>query len=416
MTRFPLFHAFSCSLLALASQALGWQTSGESVPAVPQEFRAAWISTVHNIDWPSRSGLSGAAQRAELLNILNTCAQLKLNAVFLQVRPNADALYRSSLEPWSQWLSGPGVNPGYDPLAFAIQEAHRRGIELHAWFNPFRAKANVKHAVGRNHISLTRPDLMKRNGSVLLINPSASASRDHALKVIMDVVRRYDIDGVHLDDYFYPYPTPGRAWSPASFGDGKSPSQRRGYIDDFVQDMYKSVKSSKPWVRVGVSPFGIWRPGVPGGIEAGVDAYEHLACDARKWLSRGWVDYLAPQLYWRCSPAKQSFPALMQWWAAQNSRRPVWPGIATARIMSSEDPGRPASEIAAQVNYSRSLARTAPGQCFWSIKSIMRNAGGIQKYLNRLYPSMAVPPAMPWCGTGTPGQPQNFMWRTMVPP
>lgn len=180
--------------------------------------------------------------------------------------------------------------------------------------------------------------------------------------------------------------------------------------------MYKSVKSSKPWVRVGVSPFGIWRPGVPGGIEAGVDAYEHLACDARKWLSRGWVDYLAPQLYWRCSPAKQSFPALMQWWAAQNSRRPVWPGIATARIMSSEDPGRPASEIAAQVNYSRSLARTAPGQCFWSIKSIMRNAGGIQKYLNRLYPSMAVPPAMPWCGTGTPGQPQNFMWRTMVPP
>ena len=346
------------------------------------------ISTVHNIDWPSRSGLSGAAQRAELLNILNTCAQLKLNAVFLQVRPNADALYRSSLEPWSQWLSGPGVNPGYDPLAFAIQEAHRRGIELHAWFNPFRAKANVKHAVGRNHISLTRPDLMKRNGSVLLMNPSASASRDHALKVIMDVVRRYDIDGVHLDDYFYPYPTPGRAWSPASFGDGKSPSQRRGYIDDFVQDMYKSVKSSKPWVRVGISPFGIWRPGVPGGIEAGVDAYEHLACDARKWLSRGWVDYLAPQLYWRCSPAKQSFPALMQWWAAQNSRRPVWPGIATARIMSSEDPGRPASEIAAQVNYSRSLARTAPGQCFWSIKSIMRNAGGIQKYLNRLYPSI----------------------------
>ena len=244
MTRFPLFHAFSCSLLALASQSLGWQISGESVPAVPQEFRAAWISTVHNIDWPSRSGLPGAAQRAELLNILNTCAQLKLNAVFLQVRPNADALYRSSLEPWSQWLSGPGVNPGYDPLAFAIQEAHRRGIELHAWFNPFRAKANVKHAVGRNHISLTRPDLMKRNGSVLLMNPSASASRDHALKVIMDVVRRYDIDGVHLDDYFYPYPTPGRTWSPASFGDGKSPSQRRGYIDDFVQDMYKSVKSS----------------------------------------------------------------------------------------------------------------------------------------------------------------------------
>ena len=364
MTLSPFFHGLACSLLALTAQALAWQPSGETVPPAPQEFRAAWISTVHNIDWPSRSGLSGAAQRSELLNILNTCAQLKLNAVFLQVRPNADALYRSFLEPWSQWLSGPGVNPGYDPLAFAIQEAHRRGIELHAWFNPFRAKANVNHAVGRNHISLTRPDLMKRSGSVLLMNPSASASRDHAMKVILDVVRRYDIDGVHLDDYFYPYPAPGRSWTPGSFGDGKSPSQRRAYIDDFVHDMYKSVKSSKPWVRVGISPFGIWRPGVPAGIEAGVDAYEHLACDARKWLSKGWVDYLAPQLYWRCSPAKQSFPALMQWWAAQNTGRPVWPGIATARIMSSEDPGRPASEIAAQVNYSRSLARNAPGQCF----------------------------------------------------
>lgn len=214
MTLSPFFHGLACSLLALTAQALAWQPSGETVPPAPQEFRAAWISTVHNIDWPSRSGLSGAAQRSELLNILNTCAQLKLNAVFLQVRPNADALYRSFLEPWSQWLSGPGVNPGYDPLAFAIQEAHRRGIELHAWFNPFRAKANVNHAVGRNHISLTRPDLMKRSGSVLLMNPSASASRDHAMKVILDVVRRYDIDGVHLDDYFYPYPAPGRSWTP----------------------------------------------------------------------------------------------------------------------------------------------------------------------------------------------------------
>ena len=179
--------------------------------------------------------------------------------------------------------------------------------------------------------------------------------------------------------------------------------------------MYKSVKSSKPWVRVGISPFGIWRPGVPAGIEAGVDAYEHLACDARKWLSKGWVDYLAPQLYWRCSPAKQSFPALMQWWAAQNTGRPVWPGIATARIMSSEDPGRPASEIAAQVNYSRSLARNAPGQCFWSVKSIMRNAGGIQRYLNKLYPSMAVPRPCRGAAPERPDSRRISRWRTTAP-
>ncbi len=402
------FRQLACIALALSAQAFGWESSNETVPPVPQEFRATWISTVHNLDWPSKSGLSAAAQKAELLKILNTCAQLKLNAVFLQVRPNADALYRSSLEPWSQWLSGPGVNPGYDPLAFAIHEAHRRGIEVHAWFNPFRAKANVNHSLSRGHISRTSPGLMKRSGSVLLMNPSASASRSHALKVILDVVRRYDIDGVHLDDYFYPYPVPGKKWVPGSFSDGKTPAQRREYIDDFVEDLYDEVKDEKPWVRVGISPFGIWRPGVPAGIEAGVDAYEHLACDARKWLAKGWVDYLAPQLYWRCSPPEQSFTTLMRWWAAQNTRRPVWPGIASARINSKEDPGRPASEIAAQIRYSRSLARTAPGQCFWSVRSIMRNSGGIQSHLNKLYPTVAAPPAMPWCGTATPGKPVNF--------
>ncbi len=404
----PVLRTLSCIALALVGQVFAWQRSNENVPPAPQEFRAAWISTVHNIDWPSRSGLPAATQKAELLNILNTCAKLKLNAVFLQIRPNADALYRSKIEPWSQWLSGPGINPGYDPLAFAIQEAHRRGIEVHAWFNPFRAKANVGHSMPRNHISRTSPKLMKRSGSTLIMNPSASASRDHALKVIMDVVRRYDIDGVHLDDYFYPYPTPGKQWSPRSFTDGKTPAQRREYINDFVEELYDDIKDEKPWVRVGISPFGIWRPGVPAGIEAGVNAYEHLACDARKWLAKGWVDYLAPQLYWRCSPSEQSFPALMQWWALQNTRRPVWPGIATARIKSKEDPGRPASEIARQVKYSRSLARTTPGQCYWSVKSLMRNADGIQKYLNQLYPTAAIPPAMPWNGAAPPGTPVNF--------
>ena len=384
MTRFPLFHAFSCSLLALASQALGWQTSGESVPAVPQEFRAAWISTVHNIDWPSRSGLSGAAQRAELLNILNTCAQLKLNAVFLQVRPNADALYRSSLEPWSQWLSGPGVNPGYDPLAFAIQEAHRRGIELHAWFNPFRAKANVKHAVGRNHISLTRPDLMKRNGSVLLMNPSASASRDHALKVIMDVVRRYDIDGVHLDDYFYPYPTPGRAWSPASFGDGKSPSQRRGYIDDFVQDMYKSVKSSKPWVRVGISPFGIYRnkkstPDGSGSNTNGLQNYDDLYADVARWVKEGWIDYNIPQIYWEIGHPAADYITLIQWWNKNATREGthLYIGQNVARTMK-------ADQLTRKMLYERSLSKVK-GNCFWPANEILWNNKGVADSLKQNY-------------------------------
>ncbi len=169
-----------------------------------QEFRAAWIASVHNLDWPSKAGQSPAEQKRQLVGILDTCARLKLNAVFLQVRPNSDALYQSSIEPWSQWLSGAGVNPGYDPLAFAVDQAHLRGIEIHAWINPFRAKTNVSHAVGKGHISQTSPALMKKAGSVLMADPGLSASRAHVIRVVKDIVSRYDIDGIRIEDYFYP--------------------------------------------------------------------------------------------------------------------------------------------------------------------------------------------------------------------
>ncbi|MBR2125308.1 MAG: family 10 glycosylhydrolase [Akkermansia sp.] len=383
--------------LFAALQGAAWQQVNEGAPEPPREFRAVWVSTVYNLDWPSRAGLSAARQKQELLTILNKAVQLKLNAIILQVRPNGDALYRSNLEPWSAWLSGPGVNPGYDPLAFAITEAHKRGLELHAWFNPFRATISGR-PVGRNHISRRSPGLLKKAGSTTILNPSSSAAQQHVLSVIMDVVRRYDIDGVHLDDYFYPYPPNN------NISDGKTPAQRRAAIDSFVQRLYSGVKQLKPWVRVGISPFGIWQPGYPSGVQAGVNAYEHLACDARKWLSRGWVDYLAPQLYWRID-SDQSFPDLMRWWSAINPARPVWPGIASARINSSEDPGRPASEIDAQIDLSRRLARQSSGQLFWSWRSIGGNAGGIQSYLARRYTSCAVPPAMPWCGNVRPARP-----------
>ncbi|MBQ3218482.1 MAG: family 10 glycosylhydrolase [Akkermansia sp.] len=383
--------------MAAALLSPAWQQVNEGAPEPSREFRAVWVSTVYNLDWPSRAGLPAEQQKQELLTILNKAVQLKLNAVILQVRPNGDAIYRSSIEPWSAWLSGPGVNPGYDPLAFAIQEAHRRGLELHAWFNPFRATISGR-PVGRNHISLSQPGLLKKAGSTTILNPSSSKAQQHVLKVILDVVRRYDIDGVHLDDYFYPYP-PNH-----NIRDGKTPAQRRTAINAFVQKLYSSVKQAKPWVRVGISPFGIWQPGYPAGVEAGVNAYEHLACDARKWLASGWVDYLAPQLYWRIDSA-QSFPELMRWWSDINPSRPVWPGIASARINSKEDPGRPASEIDAQIDLSRRLARQSAGQLFWSWRSIGNNAGGIQKYLTRRYTSYALPPAMPWCGRVRPARP-----------
>lgn len=377
--------------------AQAWHPVNENAPEPAREFRAVWVTTVFNLDWPSKAGLSAAQQKQEMLNILNTAVKLKFNAIILQVRPNADAIYQSSLEPWSCWLSGAGVNPGYDPLAFTIAEAHKRGLEVHAWFNPFRATISGK-AVGKNHISLKNPGLLKKAGSTQILNPSSSTAQGHVLKVILDVVRRYDIDGVHLDDYFYPYPPHN------NISDGKSPSQRRAAIDSFVSKLYSSVKAVKPWVRVGISPFGIWQPGYPSGVEAGVNAYEHLACDARKWLSKGWVDYLAPQLYWRIA-GPQSFTALMQWWANINPRRPVWPGIASVRINSDEDPGRPASEIGAQLDASRKLARQSCGQIFWSWRSIGTNRGGVHKEIAKRYTGYAVPPAMTWCKDSVPARP-----------
>ena len=384
-------------MLLTTMVAHAWQQVNENAPEPAREFRAVWVTTVFNLDWPSKAGLSAEQQKKEMLNILNTAVKLKINAIVLQVRPNADAIYKSSLEPWSCWLSGAGVNPGYDPLAFTIAEAHKRGIEVHAWFNPFRATISGK-SVGKNHVSLRYPKWLKKAGTTQILNPSNQAAQQHVLKVIMDVVRRYDIDGVHLDDYFYPYPPHN------DINDGKTPAQRRAAIDGFVYNLYRNVKAVKPWVRVGISPFGIWQPGYPSGVEAGVNAYEHLACDARKWLQKGWVDYLAPQLYWRIE-GPQSFTALMQWWANINTSRPVWPGIASVRINSTEDPGRTASEIGAQIDASRKLARQSCGQIFWSWRSIGTNRGGVQKEIAKRYTGYAIPPAMPWCKDSIPGRP-----------
>lgn len=384
-------------VLILSTTAHAWQQVNENAPEPPREFRAAWVATVFNLDWPSRAGLSAGQQKQELLNIITRAHKLRLNAIILQVRPNGDALYKSSLEPWSGWLSGPGVNPGYDPLAFAITECHKRGMELHAWFNPFRATISNR-PVGKGHVSRRSPGWILRAGGTTMVNPASSSARNHVMQVILDVVRRYNIDGVHLDDYFYPYPPHHKV------ADGKSPAQRRAYIDDFVQTLYTRVKGIKPYVRVGISPFGIWQPGYPGSVEAGVNAYEHLACDARKWIRKGWVDYLSPQLYWRCE-GPQSFNALMGWWSSINPSRPIWPGIASVRINSSEDPGRPASEIGRQIDYSRKLARQSCGQLYWSWKSLGTNRGGVCEELAERYTTLAVPPPMPWSGSTRPTRP-----------
>jgi uncharacterized lipoprotein YddW (UPF0748 family) len=391
-------------------------------PPVSREFRAAWVATVGNIDWPSKAGLTTQQQQAELVAILDRAVQLRLNAIILQVRPGCDALYASTLEPWSEYLTGHmgrAPAPFYDPLAFAIQQAHERGLELHAWFNPFRAHhSKALSPISPGHISKTRPGLVKSYGAQLWLDPGLQAVQDHSQQVILDVVRRYDLDGIHLDDYFYPYPENDARGQPLPFPDTTSWNSyratggklsldewRRDNINRFIERLYKNVKAEKPLVKVGISPFGIWRPGFPEQIR-GFDAYQKLYADSRKWLAEGWLDYFAPQLYWSIGPKEQSYPALLAWWAEQNAKhRHLWPGLAPNRI----GPNRSVQEIINQIRLTRQQ-HEATGEILWSMTGLMKNRGGIaDALLKDIYGQPALVPASPWLKTATLMAPKLIM-------
>jgi uncharacterized lipoprotein YddW (UPF0748 family) len=312
------------------------------------ELRGVWIATVNNIDWPSRRDLTVDEQKAELIRIFDRAAALELNAVFLQVRPMADAIYPATGSPWSEYLTGTmgkAPEPAYDPLAFAIEEAHARGLALHAWFNPFRARhPTSSSALAAGHLAARRPQLVRPYGKYLWLDPGDAEARDEVLAAVLDVVRRYAVDGVHLDDYFYPYPEDGTpfpddaTWQRYRANGGRLSRDdwRRKNINDFVQALYRSVKTLRPDVQVGISPFGIWRPRHPRQIR-GFDAYAQLYADSRLWLRNGWVDYLAPQLYWPIDRREQSFPVLLRWWMRQDRRnRGVVAGLFASKWSAAE--------------------------------------------------------------------------------
>ncbi|MHA3772918.1 glycoside hydrolase family 10 protein [Verrucomicrobiota bacterium sgz303538] len=389
-------------------------------PPLTREFRAAWIASVGNIDWPSKPGLSPEAQRAELIDLLDHAAALRLNAIVLQVRPASDALYASKLEPWSQYLTGTmgaAPTPYYDPLEFAVTEAHKRGLELHAWFNPFRALTTARNAAGAssNHITRTHPELVRRYGDLFWMDPGEPAARSYVLDVIADVVKRYDIDAVHLDDYFYPYRVKGSGGRPVEFPDEPSWNKyladggtltrndwRRENINIFVRDLYSRIKAEKSWVKLGISPFGIWRPQKEPLI-SGLDSFEELYADSRKWLENGWLDYFAPQLYWSSDAPKHSYPVLLQWWADANKmQRHLWPGIATDRIGKE----RPASDILNQISLTRKTLQAA-GNIHWHFKSLVNNLGQISDQLsNTLYSEPALVPAFAWLSSAAISTPE----------
>ncbi len=398
--------------------ATSYVASKEIPPAVPREFRGVWVASVGNLDWPSQAGLTTQQQQAELVALLDKAVALRLNAIVLQVRPGCDALYASKLEPWTEYLTGTmgrAPEPYYDPLAFAIAEARRRGLELHAWFNPFRARhAAAKSPAAANHISKTRPELVRKYGPLLWLDPGEPLVHEHSLRVILDVVRRYDVDGVHLDDYFYPYPEKTAAKKVIDFPDDPSwrkyqksggklarDDWRRDNVNRFVQRLYSSVKAEKPWVKVGISPFGIWRPGNPPGVR-GMDATQEIYADSLKWFRAGWVDYLAPQLYWSIDAPEQSFSALLKWWAAQNSAaRHLWPGLSAATIGSA----RNADEIIKQIQLIRATPG-ATGSLQWSIKALHQNRDGLaDKLVRQVNQTPALLPASPWLEKTLPAKP-----------
>ena len=366
------------------SSSSGGVTQDEVFVAHPREFRGVWVATVSNINFPSGTGLTAEEQQDELRAMFDAIAAAGLNAVMLQVRPESDALYASAIEPWSRYLTGSqGEDPGYDPLAFAITEAHARGLELHAWFNPYRAKASAGSKAADNHITKLLPQYAYTYGTTVWMDPGAQAVQDQLIAVIGDVITRYDVDGVHFDDYFYPYPNgdafPDAATYKAYVAGGgalKLADWRRDNVNRMVQAVGATVAQQRPAVRLGISPFGIYRPGMPPGIN-GLDQYSAIYSDPLLWMQEGWLDYLAPQLYWPTTAKSQAYGALIAWWTENLSGgRYIFAGNALTNLGSSQ--AWTLDEFKLEIDLGRELyAEGSQGNIFYNVAPILANKAGV---------------------------------------
>jgi len=404
---------YSCSS---PKQAVKTETPAPStVPHAMREFRAAWIATVANINWPSKPGLSTAVQQQEAVALLDFLQSHHFNAAILQVRPQADALYKSAIEPWSYYLTGKqgkAPDPYYDPLEFWVKEAHDRGIELHVWLNPYRAHHKDGKEISDLSIVKKHPELvMYLKEGYWWMDPAQKAVQDITNAVVMDLVKRYDIDGVHMDDYFYPYPSyNGTAdfpddvsWKAYQQSGGKLSrgDWRRDAVNQLVERLYKNIKAEKPRVKFGVSPFGIWRPGYPDLVE-GFDQYNQLYADAKLWLNKGWLDYFSPQLYWPVNRYAQSYPVLLGWWGGENTmNRHLWPGISVGGDGSDKN----VDEVLNQIMIDRGMQPQSKGVVHWSISSVTKNQRLADTLIKSVYKKQALVPASPWLDNQAPAAP-----------
>jgi uncharacterized lipoprotein YddW (UPF0748 family) len=373
------------------------------------ELRGMWLATVVNRDWPSKAGLTADQQRTELLAHLDTAVERRLNTVILQVRPTADALWPSPYEPWSQYLTGTqGRNPGWDPLGTAVEEAHARGLELHAWFNPYRVANHTDPSrLVAGHPARENPGWVVPYGGKLYYNPGVPAVRAFVQKAMLDAVRKYPIDAVHFDDYFYPYPVAGQVFDDDAAYDthgGSFPSRadwRRDNIDKLVKEMAAQIKAVRPGTQFGISPFGVWRNAATDArgsdTRAGVQTYDDLYADTRKWVRKNWIDYLVPQLYWNIGFAAADYAKLLPWWAetARGTGTRLYIGEA---LYKAGDPAQPAAwQDRAELSRHLSLARDVPevrGHVFFSAKEVtVDRIGAMARVVADHYQQPAQPPS-----------------------
>ncbi|TCZ77187.1 hypothetical protein E0485_12055 [Paenibacillus albiflavus] len=362
------------------------------------EMRAAWIATVFNIDWPSKPGLDIAKQKREFTDMLDNLKNIGMNSVIVQVRPTSDALYPSKLVPWSKVLTGTqGKDPGYDPLAFMIEETHKRGMEFHAWFNPFRANTDTKvEQLADNHPAKLHPDWVVAHRGLLLFNPGIPEVRAHIIDAIMEVVRNYDIDGVHLDDYFYPYGISDEPFQDDATFAKYNPKKiadkgnwRRDNINQFIQQLSASIKQVKSKIEFGVSPFGIWRnqsDDSTGSKTNGLASYDSLFADTRTWIRNEWIDYVAPQLYWSIGFKVASYDTLVDWWSQEvkNTKVKLYIGHAAHRLGTNSTDWATSDAIIGQLQYN-SKRPEVKGSIFFSAKNLISNPVGIREALQTFY-------------------------------
>ncbi|MFJ8534940.1 glycoside hydrolase family 10 protein [Streptomyces sp. NPDC093591] len=391
-----------------AGSAMAGGTTKPARPRATREMRGVWVATVANRDWPSKQGLTADEQCAELIAHLDTAVERRLNTVILQVRPTADALWPSPYEPWSQVLTGTqGEDPDWDPLGTAVEEAHARGLQLHAWFNPYRiANHTDPTKLADSHPARRHPDWVVTYGGKLYYNPGLPEVREFVRKAMLDAVKKYPVDAVHFDDYFYPYPVAGQTFDDNAaydrYGGGFATRAewRRDNIDRLVQEMAAGIRKIRPATEFGISPFGVWRNAAtdPLGSDsrAGVQTYDDLYADTRKWVREGWIDYICPQLYWNIDLAAADYAKLVPWWAevARGSRTKLYLGEA---LYKAGDPAQPAAwQDPAELSRHLTLAKEHPearGHVYFAAKDVAADRiGAMARVVADHYGRPAIPP------------------------